>query len=56
MDKELETGQYSEREAQQRRDTALRRALNTPHQPHKPNPKGGGSKAVATPRRKAVRA
>ncbi len=57
MEKELEPDQYSEREAQQRRDAALRRALNTPHQPRtKKTTKASGSKAAAKPRRKVARA
>jgi hypothetical protein len=33
---EKERDQYSEREALQRREAALKRMLSTPHKPHKP--------------------
>ncbi len=55
MAKELEPDQYSERETEQRRDDALRRALNTPPQPRKNKANGGDSKAASKPRQKEER-
>ncbi len=55
MEKELEPDQYSERETEQRRDAALRRALNTSPQPKKNKAKGGDSKAASKPRQKEER-
>ncbi len=40
---------------EQRRDDALRRALNTPPQPRKNKAKGGDSKAASKPRQKEER-
>ena len=48
-------GQYGEQETRGRMDDALRRALSTPHQPHKSTSKKGGSKAAAKPPRKKAR-
>ncbi|MCH7540336.1 MAG: hypothetical protein IH999_08075 [Proteobacteria bacterium] len=39
--------QYGERETRKRMDDALKRALNTPHRPHKPS-----GKPKASPNRK----
>ena len=48
------TDKRSKREAKRRMDDALRRALSTPHQPHKS--KDDGSKAASKLRQKKVRA
>jgi hypothetical protein len=34
-----ETGKFTSEETEQRRDAALKRALSTPHKPHKLPPK-----------------
>ena len=44
--------EYSERKAKHRMDDALKRALNTPHKPHKPKTGGADSKAASKSRRK----
>jgi len=43
------TEDYSEEEAARRRDEALRRALSTPHMPHKPS-----GKSAKSPRKRAA--
>jgi hypothetical protein len=47
---DMKDDSYTEKETQRRMDEALKRALNTPHKPHKP--KGSGSKAASKHRRK----
>ncbi len=42
MDTKEADGQYSDQEAARRMDDALRRALSTPHKPHKEMKRKGG--------------
>ncbi len=44
--------EYSERKAKHRMDDALKRALNTPHRPHKSKIYATDSKVASKPRRK----